>query len=137
MQPNLSVNIVPFRFKHFKQLLDMHQSQGAAVTSLLTYRTLPKIGFIAMLGEQPVAAGFLRRLEPCFAHLDTLVSSAHFGSQVRHQGVTAVVDALIKEAKRLKLEGLIATTDDKGTLLRAEGLGFHVLDQSVIALSLR
>jgi hypothetical protein len=119
-----------------KALVDLHESQRYANIQAINYRTLPKIGFIAYLGDQPVAAGFLRRLEPCFAHLDTLVSSGHFGSHVRHLGVSAVVDALIKEAKRLKLEGIVATTSDKGTLMRAEGLGFHVVDQCIIALPL-
>ena len=94
----------------------------------LKYQTLPKIGFIAFLGDQPIAAGFLRRLEPCFAQIDTLVSSAHFGSQIRHQGIQAVVTCLINEAKRLKLEGILALTKDEGTLSRAEGLGFHVIN---------
>ncbi len=114
----------------------MHKSQKYADIHTINYRTLPKIGFIALLGDQPIAAGFLRRLEPCYAHLDTLVSSAHFGSSIRHAGVAAVVDALIKEAKRLELEGIIATTSDCSTIRRAEDLGFRVIDQSVIALSL-
>lgn len=135
-QTKPSVELLPFKYKHFQLLLDLHASQNSPTGKIITYRTLPKIGYIAMLGDQPVAAGFLRRLEPCYAQLDTLVSSAHFGSNVRHLGITAVVDALINEAKRLKLEGLLALTADKGTLLRAEGLGFHVVEQTVIALTL-
>jgi len=135
-QTSLSVEIVPFKHKHFQALLDLHNSQQSPTAKVLTYRTLPKIGYIAYLGDQPVAAGFLRRLEPCYAQLDTLVSSAHFGSNVRHLGVSAVVDALINEAKRLKLEGILALTADRGVLTRAAALGFHVVDQAVIAVVL-
>lgn len=138
MQPNPSVDVqvVPFKFKHYQQLLDMHASQKSPLTQVLTYRTLPKIGFIAFLGDQPIAAGFLRRLEPCYAQLDTLVSSAHFGSSVRNAGVSLVVDALIEQAKQLKLEGIIALTKDKSILMRAEGLGCHMVNESIVALSL-
>lgn len=129
-------SIVPFKFKYLPFLLEMHQSQGYDSISAINMRTLPKIGFIALMGDQPIAAGFLRRLEPCYAQLDTLVSNAYFGSQIRHQGVSLVVDELIKEAKRLKLEGILALTQDAGVLKRAADLGFHVVDQSVITISL-
>ena len=102
----------------------------------IQYKTLPKIGYIALLNEQPVAAGFLRRLEPCFAQLDTLVSNKYLGSQIRHEGIKGVVDELINEAKRLKLQGIIGMSADSGTLKRAATLGFKVIDQTLIALPL-
>lgn len=137
LQPSLSVDIVPFKFKHFQHLLELHESQKYESMGALQYKLLPKIGFIAYLGEQPIAAGFLRRLEPNFAQIDTLVSNGHFGSRIRHEGVKIVVDSLINEAKRLKLSGIIALTKDTGTLTRAEDIGFHVIqDVKVIALAL-
>lgn len=114
----------------------MHKSQNYLNMGSINMRTLPKTGFIALMGDQPIAAGFLRRLEPCYAQLDTLVSNAYFGSQIRHQGISLVVDTLIKEAKDLKLEGILALTSDHGTRERAEDLGFHVVDQFVIGISL-
>ena len=131
---NHSVNITPFKFKHLPQLLEMLESQKYAGISDITMKTLPKVGFIATMNGQPIAAGFLRRVEPCFAQLDTLASNAYFGSNIRH--LSSVVDALLNEAKRLKLKGIISLTGDKGTLERAKSLGFHVVDQTVIALSL-
>lgn len=100
----------------------------------ITMRTLPKIGYIATLNDQPVAAGFLRRLEPCFAQIDTLTSNAYFGSKIRHEGIKLVVDTLIEEAKSLKLQGIISHTADEGILQRAKDLGFHVVPQIIIAL---
>ena len=132
----VEVSVVPFKFKYLQMLLDMHKSHKDSYICDLNMRTLPKIGYIALLGDQPIAAGFLRRLEPCYAQLDTLVSNAYFGSQIRHKGVSLVVDSLLNEAKRLKLEGIIALTVDSGILKRAESLGFRVVPQSVIALSL-
>ncbi len=99
-------------------------------------KRLPKVGYIAFMGDHPIAAGFLRRVEGGYAQLDTLVSNAQFGSQIRHEGIKKVVDSLIDEAKVLKLAGIIAFTADVGTLSRAEAIGFHVVKQSIIALRL-
>lgn len=133
----LEVNVTPFKFKHFNWLIDMHETQKSSNVSIITYKTLPKIGFIAYIGEIPVAAGFLRRVEPCYAQIDTLVSNAFCGALLRNQGIKLVVDSLIEEAKRLKLKGIIAHTQDKGTILRAESLGFHIVPETIIALSLQ
>lgn len=98
-------------------------------------KTLPKIGYIAFLGDTAIAAGFLRRVEGGYAQLDTLVSNPHFGSQVRHIAIDKVVQSLLDEAKLLKLQGVIAFTSDEGVLKRAEAIGFHVLEShKLIAL---
>ncbi len=132
--PSVDLQILPFKHKHFQHLLHLHETQQYDSMHTIIYRTLPKVGFIAMLGDQPIAAGFLRRLEPCYAQLDTLVSNGYFGAHIRHVGIANVVDSLINEAKRLKLEGIIALTTDAGILKRANSLGFKPLDTSVIAL---
>lgn len=98
--------------------------------------TLPKLGYIIYLGKAPIAAGFLRKVEPCFAQIDTLVSNGHFGSKIRHEGIKTIVDTLIADAKRLKLKGLIAHTLDAGTIARAKSLGFHIVPQTILALPL-
>lgn len=130
------ISILPFKFKHMSSLLDMHESQRYENMASIDYRTLPKVGYIAFHGTMPVAAGFLRRLEPCYAQIDTLVTAAYCGSVLRHEGVSKVVDALIEEAKSLKIQGLICHTQDKGTLARAEALGFRIVPQTIIALPL-
>lgn len=131
------ISIVPFKFAYLDDLLELHKSQNYASISSINMRTLPRIGFIAYLGSQPVAAGFLRKLEPCFAQIDTLVSSAYFGSQIRHEGINKVIEALLFEAKAEKLDGLICHTSDAGVLKRADSLGFHIVDEKIIALALK
>lgn len=127
---------MPFKFKHLKLLHEMLESQSYIGISDIKMKTLPKVGYIALMNGKPIAAGFLRRVEPCFAQLDTLCSNAYFGSKIRHLGVGKVVDSLIEDAKALKLEGILAYTSDKGTLDRAIGLGFHIVPQTLIALPL-
>lgn len=132
----VEIDLIPFKFKHLELLYELLQSQNYIGIANITMDTLPKAGYIALLNNQPIAAGFLRRVEGGFGQIDTLASNTFFGSQVRHAGISAVVDALINDAKTLKMKGIIALSSDKGTLLRAEGLGFHVVNQTVIALPL-
>lgn len=132
----VNISIYPFKFKYLEALHSMLESQNYNGISDITMKTLPKTGYIVMLDDQPIAAGFLRRVEPCYAQLDTLVSNGYFGSQIRHQGIETVVNALLEDAKRLKLEGIIAHTSDKGILSRADSLGFHVVTQTIIAKAL-
>jgi len=127
---------VPFRHKYLKALLDMHESQNYLEVSEINMKTLPKIGYICLLEGHPVAAGFLRRVEGGYAQIDTLVSNAHFGGLIRHEGIKKVVDALIEDAKALRLRGIVSFTGDSGVLKRAEALGFHVVNQQLIALRL-
>ena len=126
-----------FKFKHLRLLHDMLESQKYIGICDITMKTLPKIGYITMLNEQPVAAGFLRRVEPCFAQIDTLVSSAYFGSKIRHEGITLVVNNLLLDGRSLKLKGVLAFTSDNGILNRAKELGFHEVNQTIIAKELK
>lgn len=99
-------------------------------------KTLPKIGYIALLDKNPIAAGFLRRVEGGYAQIDGLTSNASFGGLVRHEGINKVVTALITDAKDLKLNGILAMTKDNGVIDRAKKLGFKVIEENVIALRL-
>lgn len=132
----IEISIIPFRFKHLGMVVDLHASQNYMGIEQITMKNLPKIGYIAMMGKQPVACGFLRRVEGGFAQMDTLASNNYFGSQIRHVGVQAVVDALINEAKQLKLRGIISFSTDCSILRRAEAIGFHKVEHTLIALSL-
>ena len=134
MQENhlAELNIQPFKFKHYKDLISLLESNNYPDVHNITYKTLPKVGNITYLGKQPIACGFLRRLEPCFAQIDTLTSNKFFGSEIRHLGIDMVVNALIEDAKRLKLQGIVAHTGDDGILKRAQTMGFRILPQTII-----
>lgn len=116
-------------------LMEMLENREYMEINSITMKNLPKIGHIALLsGKKPIAAGFLRRVEGGYAQLDGLVSNPHFGSIIRNQGITEVVNNLIRDAKALKLNGIIAFTADKSVILRAEAIGFHNVNQSMIVL---
>lgn len=117
-------------------LYDMLKTQQYLDMSHITMKTLPKIGYIALLGKNPIAAGFLRRVEGGYAQMDGLTSNAYFGSQIRHDGIRMVVATLIQDAKDLKLHGILALTNDKGILDRSKTLGFQEVEQTLISLKL-
>lgn len=130
----MKLNVQPFKFKHFNQLVELLESQKYPDIASIQMKTLPRCGFIVTLNKQPLACGFLRRLEPCYAQIDTLVSNGYFGSQVRHEAIKLLVDTLILEAKALKLKGLVCHTSDTGIIARAQSLGFKIVPQTIIAL---
>ncbi len=124
------IAIVPFRYKYFPLLIEMLKDQNYPDVDSITMKSLPKIGYIALMNKQPIAAGFLRRVEGnIVAQLDGLTSNPYFGSKIRHEGITGVVNRLIDDAKDLKLKGIIAFTSDYSILVRAEDIGFVILEQ--------
>lgn len=125
----------PYEDSDFGSLRYLHQTQNSKTLLYLSKETLPKIGFIANQ-EHSVAIGFLRLVEGGFAQIDTLVSNAHLSSDIRHLGISMVIDKLIESAKDLKLKGIIATSLDKGIIKRAEDIGFRVIPQTLIVLAL-
>lgn len=127
-----SVHIVPFKHKYFDLLQEMHEKQHLALGIKLSMQDLPKIGYICLLGKQPVAAGFLRRVEPNYAQLDTFLSNPYMGSQIRHRGLTLITDALLEDAADLDLKGVLVITKDESILKRAKIEGFTVVDQTLL-----
>ena len=128
------ISVVPFKFKHYDMLIDMLTAQKYNGISHVTYTSLPKIGYIALRKGTPIAAGFLRRLEPNIAQLDGLTSNPFMGSLIRNQAIESIVNTLISEAKSMDLIGIMATTNDESVLSRAEKLGFSLVPQKIIAL---
>lgn len=131
-----NISVIPFRFKYLPLLHEMNKNENL-FDSELEYKNLPKIGYIAMLGKTPIAAGFLRRVEPNYAQFDTFLSNPYMGSKVRHLAIVKIVDSLFEDAKSLKLVGILAFTKDLSLLQRAKDQGFHIVDQVILAKALK
>ena len=132
----VEVQILPFKHKHYTMLTSMLSDQKYPGIDFVTMKSLPKIGYIATLRNQPIAAGFLRRIEGGYGQLDTFATNPHFGKLIRNEGLNKVVDSLINEAKELKLLGLIGFTGDLGIITRAKDQGFQIINQTIIGLTL-
>ena len=107
------IKILEFKFKHYDLLLSMLNDRKTEWIQEISYKTLPKIGYIAMFGKQPIAAGFLRKLEGGYARLDTFVTSPHFGNKIRNNALNLIVDELLRNAEELELLGVMAVTKAK------------------------
>lgn len=119
-------------------ILEMLKDQNYPDLNDFSIRNLPKIGYVALMGKNAIAAGFLRRIEgDIMAQIDSLVSNPYFGSIVRHKGISMVIDRLITDAKDLKIKGIYALTIDKSIINRAVDTGFHAIDHSVVVLPLK
>lgn len=132
----MQISIVPFRYKYLPALLEMLKDQKYLGISTVSMKTLPKIGYMALMNGHPIAAGFLRRVEGGYAQMDGLTSNPHFGSKIRHLGINLVVNSLISDAKDLELKGILAFTEDQGILKRSESFGFKQVNQTLIAMPL-
>lgn len=130
--------IVRFEPGHLKDLCDVIKSNHISQIRIedVNLETLPQIGYIAFEEETPVAVGFLRLIEGGIGQIDTLTTNSSFNSEIRHIGISKVVDSIINQAKSMKLKGIISLTNDKSVILRAQSLGFRIVNQSVIALQL-
>lgn len=97
---------------------------------------MPEHGFVAYDEGQPVAAGFLRRVEGNYALVDSLVTNPDAPGVVRNQAIDMVVKHLLFKAKRLGLKHLIAFSVDTNTLMRSERHGFVRIPHAVIIADL-
>lgn len=137
------VDLIPYVPSLLPTLHTMLKSQGYYGIADIQNDTLPKIGFVAInwvaddMGV-PVAAGFLRMVEGGFAQIDTLMTNAMQPAKMRDDTINLVVDRLIKEAKSLNLNGVLATSKDENTLKRALSIGFHIVEgHKVLGLPLK
>lgn len=96
----------------------------------------PEIGFIAFDDKTPVCAAFIRRVEGGIGLLENLVTNPKADSLVRHVAIDLIVERIIEEAKAIKLTGLLAYSEDNGTLKRSIGHGFRVMPHVLITLNL-
>ena len=118
-------------------LLDILTERKFDGVSEISMKSLPKIGYIAMLENNPIATGFLRRTEgDLLAHIEGVASNPFFGSIIRHKGLDMVLKQLIDEANHLDIKGVLAFTVDYTVLNRAKDLGFNCLEDTKL-LSLR
>lgn len=123
--------------QHFEYICLMHNTQNSPLAEVLTALDVPQLGYIVMQQEDVlVCAGFLRMLEGGYAMIDTMVTNAELSSEIRHKGLSILVDRLIADAILLELKGIISLTSDTGVINRALTLGFKEINQKVISLEL-
>jgi N-acetylglutamate synthase-like GNAT family acetyltransferase len=100
--------------------------------SHIDYKTLPKIGYVAMRDATIVAACFLRRVEGGYGQLDTLATNPYLGSKIRNEAINLLFDQLIGDAEELELVGLMVITEYASMIDRFQHRGFTKVNQTLI-----
>jgi len=100
-------------------------------------RCLPETGFAVFDQQFMVAAGFLRRVEGGLGLIDSYVSDPGFDGKMRHEALNLITTALIEEAKKLELRGIVAFSRDQNTICRSLDHGFQAQGHVVVTKDLK
>jgi len=93
----------------------------------IPYKNLPKIGYIAIRNKKIIAACFLRKVEGSIVcHLDTIVYNRYIGGKLADIGIQKVLEAVLNEAKDLKLQQIIVPDQYNDILKRLELTKVHI-----------
>lgn len=132
--PEVNYTCRRFDFDDHPQLIfDWLGARGMEVPDEIN---LPKIGFIMGTKQHgPVAIGFLRRCEGHVGMLDSMITNPEIPASIRDEALDLLIIRLVASAKRRKLFKIMGYSQDENTLLRAQKHGFHVVSQSLVALS--
>lgn len=128
----MSIKVIPFKYKHYDMILSMLKDHETPWANNISYKTLPKIGYIALLGKQPIAAAFLRKIEGGYGYLDTFVSNPYFGSKIRHEALCLISNNLMEEAKNQSMTGVLCSSANPGLVQRAKDNGFTIIEHVVL-----
>lgn len=126
------VEVHKYKESYYNTLIMMLESQQYPQLTYITQDSLPEIGFIASDSATHIAMGFLRMVEGGYAQIDGLVSNASLSSELRHFGISLVVEKLMQTAKEMNLKGIISYTSDESVIKRANRLGFSSIPQTIL-----
>ena len=93
---------------------------------------MPEIRYVASERGEPIAMGFLRRVEGGYAQLDGLITNPEAPGDMRSYAIDTVVAQLLETARQLEIKAVMATSIDKNTLERSKKFGFIKQDMTVI-----
>lgn len=98
---------------------------------------LPQIGYMAFVGDLPVAAGFLRQVEGNAAQIDSVITDPKADPKIRNEAIDAIVERLIDFARKDGVKMILSFSIDAHTLERSKKHGFKQLPHTVITLDLQ
>lgn len=100
-------------------------------------KDLPKLGIITTVGDDTIAAAFLRRVEgKGTAMLDGLITDPRFSPSDRDEAIQLTIIKLLRLAKHHGITKIIAFSTDKHTLMRSKRFGFVEQSHQLISLVL-
>lgn len=125
--------IIPFkRSKHKKYYQKLIANRDLPDYS----HDLPKFGLIALHNNEPIAIGFLRKMEGGYAMMGEYMTNPQSLPEVRDRALDLITYKLIKIAKSSGLKGIMAFTKEQNIIDRATKHGFVVTPDKFIAILL-
>lgn len=88
---------------------------------------LPKTGFIFMVDNRPIAAGFYRHCEGHTAMLDSYISSPSETPELRNKALDLITKILLRTAERKGIKTMLAFSTDHNTITRSLAHGFEAI----------
>lgn len=95
---------------------------------------MPQLGFVALFRSHPTAAGFIRMCESALAIIDSFITDPFANPDVRYQVMDHLLDRTLKECKLKGFKKVMALSQDKNTIYRAERHGFRMRPYTVLTL---
>lgn len=126
------MKVIKFNKKrHLAPLQECWAARGSYVP-----HTVPRVGFIAAKEGKLVAAVFLRRVEGGYGQIDGLVSNPTSSPEDRNRALDLVSSKIMKEAKKLCLNGVLMMSECENTVMRSQKFGFEKSLLTVLAVDL-
>lgn len=98
---------------------------------------LPEFGLIAVDGGEPVAMGFIRKMEGNYALLDSYITHADAPAELRDRALDIITYKLIKIAKDNDISKLIAFSGEPSIIARSINHGMILMPFATTVLSLK
>lgn len=128
------MKILPFEISHIIFIGDALLERGHPLPPIDTY---PEIGFVALHGEQFVAAAFVRQVEGGYGQLDGIVTNPCASGALRHKAQDLLFQTCIDAAKAKGIKGLMGYTIANSTGERSIKHGFEKLPHTLYVLNLK
>lgn len=98
---------------------------------------LPQHGLIAMEGDAPIAAGFIRRIEGPYVMLDSYITNSVSSPQARDRALNLITTKLLRWAASNGVSKVLSFSSDPNTITRATEHGFNTfIDHTFQVISL-
>lgn len=135
-QPNQSVKFFSKKFnfdKNVDLLLNWLEKRKIIIPDAIE---LPKLGFLIGAKDLgPIAIGFLRQCENNVGMIDSMITNPEIDPMIRNEAIDFLVLRLIAAAKQKQIYKIFGFSSDRNTLLRAQRLGFNLLSQKLVSLT--
>lgn len=97
-------------------------------------QALPPNGYIALIGEKRIVAGFLYRTDSNLGWLEWIVSNPDSTFEERTTAINELLETIFQRAKELKIQAIFTSCKNESLIKRLIEKGFQTTDQGMTSL---